>query len=643
MPLLLAPVTSNRVTTFAGLFSPDGTGKTALVAGYGAVFDANGNLYFTDTALHAIRRVSPTGVVTTVAGGRRGWADGTGSSAQFDTPIGLAMDGNGVLYVADSGNHLIRSMTPDGVVTTYAGAIPVSGYADGTGFSVRFNYPGGLAIDASGTLYVADTGNQKVRKVTPDGVVSTVPGLTLGQSFSLQSGTLFGLAADSGGNLFVADTSKNRILKVSSAGQVSTLAGSGLSGFADGAGTGATFTQPAGIALDSAGNLFVADTIDSRIRKVTPGGVVTTVAGSSLGFADGAATSAQFYWPTGVAVDRSGNVAITESGHRTIRLLSSSGTVTTLAGGSGILDGNVTSSRFKGPAGLTFDLSGNLYVADRFNYAIRKISPAGAVTTLAGGDIGSADGTGSGAQFWGPTGLAIDQVSNLYACDSRNNSIRRITPNGTVTTLAGNSAGGYSDGVGTAARFSDPEGLTVDSAGNLYVADTGNNRIRKVTPSGVVTTLAGNSAGLADASGVAAKFSNPAGLTMDASGTLYVADEFNNAIRRVTPDGTVTTLAGGGSSGSADGTGTSAQFNLPKGLTIDRSGNLYVSEIGSHVIRKVTPSGVVTTLAGGSEGYADGLGSAARFDYPAGLALDANGYLYISDSINNVIRRMGGP
>ena len=130
---------------------------------------------------------------------------------------------------------------------------------------------------------------------------------------------------------------------------------------------------------------------------------------------------------------------------------------------------------------------------------------------------------------------------------------------------------------------------------------------------------------------------------MDASGTLYVADEFNNAIRRVTPDGTVTTLAGGGSSGSADGTGTSAQFNLPKGLTIDRSGNLYVSEIGSHVIRKVTPSGVVTTLAGGSEGYADGLGSAARFDYPAGLALDANGYLYISDSINNVIRRMGGP
>jgi len=245
-----------------------------------------------------------------------------------------------------------------------------------------------------------------------------------------------------------------------------------------------------------------------------------------------------------------------------------------------------------------------VYVADTFNHTIRKVTPGGVVTTLAGlaGSSGSADGTGSAARFYNPYGVAVDSAGNVYVADTDNCTIRKVTPGGVVTTLAGLAGNrGSADGTGSAARFYNPFGVAVDSAGTVYVADSRNHTIRKVTPGGMVTTLAGlaTSPGSADGTGSAARFYGPMGVAVDSAGNVYVADSSNYTIRKVTPGGVVTTLAGlAGNRGSADGTGSDARFYCPWGVAVDSAGNVYVADSLNHTIRKVTPSGVVTTLAG---------------------------------------------
>ena len=323
--------------------------------------------------------------------------------------------------------------------------------------------------------------------------------------------------------------------------------------------------------------------------------------------------------------------------------------ITTLAGRagtSGSNDGNGSAAEFFLPEGLAVDRRGNLYVADTANHLIRKITPAGLVSTLSGrvGTIGSADGTGSTAQFGFPRGLAIDSASNIYVADSGNRTIRKITPAGVVTTLAG--VAGYRgdiDGIGSAARFDFPVGLATDSVSNVYVVDSGDSMIRKITPAGVVTTLAGSAGnrGNTDGTGSAAQFYNPQGLSVDNAGNVYVADTGNSTIRKITPAGVVTTLAGSASnSGSVDGTGSAAQFYGPQGTAVDSAGNVYVTD-GNSTIRKVTPTGVVTTLAGlpSHSGTADGTGSTAQFFGPHGITIDSNGVIYVADSGNCTIRK----
>jgi len=274
------------------------------------------------------------------------------------------------------------------------------------------------------------------------------------------------------------------------------------------------------------------------------------------------------------------------------------------------------------------DSAGNVYVADTFNHAIRKMAPAGVVTTLAGlaGSWGSTDGTGSDARFMRPMGVAVDSTGNVYAADTFNQTIRKVTPEGVTTTLAGLAgSNGSADGTGSAARFAQPFGVACDAAGNVYVADGLNHTIRKVTPAGVVTTLAGlaGDRGSADGTGTA-RFDVPSSVTVDSADNVYVSDLRNQTIRKVTPAGVVTTLAGlAGVPGGADGTGNHARFNRPFGVAVDSTGNVYVAEESNHTVRKVTPAGVVTTLAGlaGSYGSADGTGSAARFYGPEGMAV----------------------
>jgi sugar lactone lactonase YvrE len=306
--------------------------------------------------------------------------------------------------------------------------------------------------------------------------------------------------------------------------------------------------------------------------------------------------------------------------------------VSTFAGGEGgFADGIGGDARFLGPFSIAIDAAGNLYVADTVNDRIRKITPAGEVSTLAGGEEGFADGVGSDARFNKPSGIASDAAGNLYVADTFNHRIRKITPAGEVSTLAGGDEG-FADGIGSDAMLKRPFGITSDAAGNLYVADTENHRIRKITPAGVVSTLA-------DGVGDDAKFDDPSGIASDAAGNLYVANTANNRIRKITPAGAVSTLAGG-ERGFADGVGSDAKFYWPSGITIDAAGNLYVADYRNHRIRKITPTGEVSTLAGGEKGFADGVGSDAKFDHPFGVTIDAVGNLYVTDTLNHRIRKI---
>ena len=309
------------------------------------------------------------------------------------------------------------------------------------------------------------------------------------------------------------------------------------------------FFAPSDVAVDAAGNVYVADYGNNRIQKVTPDGVVSTLAGTgNAGSVDGDGKRASFNGPTGVAVDAGGNVYVADFRNNLVRKITSTGVVSTLAGTvTNPADStNTTPSVFFGPSGVAVDASGNVYVADSGDNQIKVVSPSGVVTSLAGSlNAGSNDGKGAAASFYNPTGVALDASNNVYVADFLNNLIRKITPAGVVTTVAGNGSIGNKDGLDTAARFYFPNSLTVDAAGNIYVTDDINNLIREVSPQGQVTTIAGSGlAGSTNGQGINASFNDPDGIAVDAAGNLYVADANNNQVRKISPTGFVTTLAG---------------------------------------------------------------------------------------------------
>ncbi len=327
---------------------------------------------------------------------------------------------------------------------------------------------------------------------------------------------------------------------------VTTFAGTaGVNGSADGTGAAASFKNPYGLAIDGSGNLFVGEYISRTIRKITSSGVVTTYAGvagqSGNGFTIDEGIGAKIYAAFGLTATSTGDLYFADYTANAIRKVTSTGYVSTFVGSlseRGCTDGTGTSAFIGNPTDIKADSAGNFYVVDITNNAIRKITPAGAVTTFVGtcGVTGSADGTGATASFRNPVGLTIDSTNNLYVTDAGNHTIRKITPAGVVTTIAGTAGvSGSTDGTGTAAKFNDPEYITIDANGNLYVTDSGNHTIRKITSAGVVTTIAGTagSSGSTDAVGSAARFNSPEGIAIDSSGNLYVADYGNKVIRKI--------------------------------------------------------------------------------------------------------------
>lgn len=646
----------------AGSSWQDGPTNEAHFGTPGAVAqDSAGNIYVVDPLNDTIRKISPNGIVTTVAGstGLSGSTDGVGGFARFNAPNGIAVDGAGNLFVADTGNHTIRKISPDGMVTTFAGLAGTSGATNGAGNLARFNSPFGVMLDQSNNVYVADTLNNTIRMITPAGVVTTLAGSAGVAGSKNGTGTAatfshpVSLAMDSNGNIYVADTSNDLIRKIAPGAVVTTLAGSpGAAGSADGT-SAARFNTPYAITVDSMDTIYVADTFNSTIRKITLSGEVTTPAGLAgvTGSVDGVGNQARLSSPTGLAAGGGTNLVVADFGNASIRMVTEGGTrVTTIAGVANVTgsqNGSARAARFNFPAGAAVDTGGNVYIADEQNDVIRKITPLGDVSTFAGtaGVAGTNDANGTAAKFNRPLGVALDKGGNLYVADTQNHTIRKITPDGTVTTLAGLAGtAGTSDGVGTDALFNTPFGVAVDTQTNVYVADTFNHAIRKITPAGVVSTLAGtiSVSGTNDGTGSAANFSFPEGVAVDPDGNVFVTDDANSSIRKITPGGVVTTFAGvTASPGNSDGTGSGARFNFPFGLAIDANRNLYVTDNASHTIRKITPGGVVTTLGGlpGVFGNIDGTGDTSRLSSPQGIAVDADGNLYVSDKGNQAIRK----
>lgn len=642
---------SHYAGTTGGAGVIDDTGSAARLAyPWSIARDASGTLYVADSRSGTIRAVTLAGVVSTLAGleGAGDLVDGRGGAAHFSQPRGITADGSGNLYVTDGAYHVVRRIAPNGVVTTIAGA--------GHGSGPSLSYPTGIAFDpTSGNLYVADYQNHAVRRVTPAGVVTNfagVEGSPGSENGPTPSPTRFnfpaGVAVDSAGNVYVSD--QNHIIrKITPAGVATTFAGTvGVAGYDNTPGS-VKFNRPEGMAVDAAGNVYVADTSNARIRKITAAGSVSSLAGGTgYGHVDGPAATAQFAAPTGVTVDGSGTVFVVERENHAVRQITSGGVVSTIAGAGaqrGQVNGNIAVSRFFGPDGLTFDTSGNLFAVDRHNSAIRKITTAGDVTSFAGGVFaGSEDNTGTAARFRFPSGIGIDASNNLYVADQTNHTIRKITPAAVVTTLAGLAgSSGTTNATGSAARFNQPTGIAVDGSSNVYVADWQNHAIRKITPAGVVTTFAGlaGSFGAVNSTGTAARFSSPIDIVrIPSTNDFYVADAGNYAIRKITSAGVVTTFAGQmGAPGNVDATGADARFVELRAMAINSSGTLFVADRAR--IRKITPAGVVTTIGGveGVIGREDGSGEFARFSQPGGLAVNPAGRLFVSDiDTNSIIR-----
>lgn len=660
--LLLASVSvlqaeTYTVTTFSGhasVGSADGPGAEARFFGCaGVVVDASGNAYVADMSNHVIRRITPAGLVSTLAGspGIGGRVNGSGAGARFNQPIGIAMDASGDLYVTEFGSFAIRKVTQAGLVSTYAGSLSENGSADGSLDAARFQRPHGLAFTSSGDLVIADTGNHTIRIVS-GGTVSTLAGLagnagsTDGSGASARFDSPTDIVCSVGGDIYVSDTSNHTIRTVTTAGLVSTLAGTpGLIGTVDGNGASARFNYPKGIELIGS-NLYVAQ--NQVVRVVSIAGVASTLAGDPAQAAviDGSGATARFGSVFGIAATPGGSLLITESAHHVVRTLTTGGLATTLAGSAdsaGSSDGSLAAARFRSPRGIAVASDGTWYVADANNYVVRKISPAGTVSVLAGatGMGGYTDGVGSDARFSTLDAVATGPDGTIYALSGQ--MLRAITPAGSVSTIAGTSnLSGAVDGLGAAARFDSPAALVVDGGGIIYIADTWNHAIRKVMPDGTVTTFAGSLAvsGSTDGSGANARFAYPQGIAVDDAGNLYVCDTGNKTIRTITPLGVVSTLAGSaGLVGTVDGVGSAARFESPTGIVLDGAGRLFVSESESHCLRRVSLAGMVTTVAGSSglRGSADGVGSAARFYQPQGLAVRA-GTIYVADSVNNTIR-----
>jgi uncharacterized delta-60 repeat protein len=564
-----------------------------------------------------------------------------------DAAYAVAVQPNGRIVVAGvtSSDFALVRYLPDG------GLDPTFGRGGVTTAPIGSDDPAAyaLAVQTDGGIVIAGTAGFALARYTPDGRPD--PSFGSGGTVAITGGRPPGALA-----VTVEPDATITVARVS--GEAVSLARFMLDGSQDTAfGEGGESRFPVSLGAPravavarppGAPSVVAAYFIDrGRHQVFLPGSQTTIPLGAAL--VEPYALALQSDGGILVAGSEGGDFALARyQGPPVSTPVTASFTVSTLAGSGveGLADGPAATAQFSEPRGVAIDAAGNLYVADSDNDCIRKVTPAGMVTTHAGScTYGFADGPAGVARFASPNGVAAGAGGVVYVADTFNHRIRKVAPDGTVTTLAGTGHAGFADGPGATAQLDSPDGIAVDREGNVYVLDRGNHRVRRIAPSGMVSTLAGSGvAGFADGSGASARFDHARGIAVDAAGILYVADEYNERIRKITPDGTVTTFAGSGDEGSADGPAGQASFNGPIGIAVDPAGNLYVVDWGSHSIRRVSSDGTVTTIAGtGEGGYVDGPGAAARFNQPFGIAVDAAGNVYVGDTQNHRIRRISPP
>jgi trimeric autotransporter adhesin len=658
------------ILTIGGNPIPNGTATNIGAGANGVAVDSAGNVYVTDASNHTVRKIVPaTGVSTVIAGtGVLGFSGDTGPavSARLNTPRGVAVDAAGNVYIADTSNHRIRKIDTSGTITTIAGTgTGTFGGDNAAATAARVNSPQGVAVDSAGNVFIADTSNNRIRKIDTGGNISTVAGNGTGgyladnvPATSTRINAPRGVVVDGSGNIYIADTSNNRIRRVSAGGTITTFAGTGSASFSGdgGAATSATLRGPQAVALDASGDLYIPDTVNHRVRKVS-GGIISTIGGTgSAGYAGdgGAATSGQISSPAGIAVDGTGAVYLGDTSNFRLRKIVG-GNFSTIAGtGSAFFGGDggpLADAQFTNPQAVVFDGAGNMYLSDSGTHRIRKVDTHGIITTVAGtgtAGYGGDGGPATSALLNTPLGIAMDAAGNLYIADGNNNRIRKVDTSGTITTYAGDGTGSFGgdNGPATSAQLFGPFSVLARQ-GNLYIADTGNNRVRRVDAGGTITTFAGN--GVANFSGdngpaTSASFNTPLALAADSAGNLFVADYSNGAIRKIAA-GTITTVAGTGTNGYGgdNGPATSAQFNSPRGLALDAADNLIIADTSNARIRKVDTGGTVTTIAGnGNAGFSGDGGppANAQVSVPQAIAITSGGDILVSDTGNRRFRLM---
>ncbi|MBZ5572642.1 MAG: hypothetical protein LAO09_12290 [Acidobacteriia bacterium] len=588
-------------------------------------------------------------IVTTIAGGFVG--DGRGATkASFQAPQAVVLDRHHNAYITDIYVHRIRKITPDGTITTYAGN-GIAGFSGdgGKADSAMINVPTGITLDPAGNLVFADSGNSRVRKIDTAGNISTIVGNGMyghgGDNGPATQASLerpWGVLYDSGGNLYISDTADSTVRKVDPQGTITRFAGNYKAGFSGDGGdaTQANLNQPTGLALDADGDLDIADRGNHRVRLVNTAGVISTIAGNGKsGFSgDGSpATQAAINDPESLAYQGEVLYISGNAGKNRVRMVLSDGTINTFAGSTSGYDGDhhaPLATQFSHPEGVLPLSSNTVVFADRANARVRELV-RGLVKTVAGGYIGDGK-AGTSAALVLPHNISFDTAGNLYIADPGGNRIRKVDTRGKMTTVAGNGVTGYTGdgGLATSAELNLPYGVAVDSLGNIFIADNENHVIRKVT-AGIITTLQ------------TAKFSALQDMVVDASGNLFAADAGACVVWEITPSVAVSVVAGVPSSCGYNGDNlpaATAQLNNPAGVAVDAQGNVYIADSTNNRVRIVDTSGLISTITGdGTCGFTgdNGPANTAEVCSPEGVAV-SGGTLYIADEDNRRIRKISG-
>jgi hypothetical protein len=695
LALILAPLAAQaqNIATVAG-GGPNNLVPLSSSVGtpIGLAQDPTGNVYFADPHSNRIYEISTGGVLTVFAGsGGPGYMGDTGlaTAAELLAPTGVFADSSGNVYIADSGNNVIREVkTGTGIITTIAGT-GTAGFTGDTGAatSATLNNPTGLYVDSSGDVFIADTGNNVIREIVA-GTIMRVAGNAAGTAGAGGNGgpatsaslnDPLGVSLDSAGNIYIADHNNNEVREVvKTSGNIVIFAGTGTAGILGNnvLATTAELNGPSSVFVDANNNVFIADTNNSIIREVlASNSKIQLVAGNGLaGFTGdgGTATFAELSFPRGVLVDTTGNIFIADTGNSFIRIVGAlSGTIEAFAGNGTLSysgDGQIAlDASLNTPTGVAVDGSGDIFIADSLNNVIREVTAStGTISTIAGS--GAAGSTGSGglatnALLNKPAGVFVDGFGDVFIADTGNNVIREVVAtNGsvvgaTIKTVAGNGSAGNSgdNGFAIQAELSASTGVYVDAAGDIFIADTGNNRVREVLAStGFIIPIAGTGTAGFSGDGASAKtatLSGPTSVSLDLFGNVYIADTGNNVIREVlASNGNIVTYAGnhalGAGSAGDGGAATSAQLNGPAGIVLDASGNLFISDTKNNDVREVPISNLTIQLVAGNHtaGFSGdgGLAVGAALHTPVGLALDGLGGIEVADSANDRIRDVSG-